>query len=167
MDWWRNKYPSYYEDGTVALSEEDRNDPTKYYHTNRRDLRYAGLNVRMVKAFLVSKKIKSNGNYITPSDLSKYGDSIKWGAIIAGERLPQQFYVEFETFIASYKKEYAEAKKEGKVDEKAADPVNASLFTLILKWALEEMNIFVWVYSLLMWHLWPDRSPFHRSLFTT
>jgi hypothetical protein len=153
MDWWRNKYPSYFEDGTVALSEEDRNDPTKYYHTNRRDLRYAGLNVRMVKAFLVSKKIKSNGNYITPSDLSKYGDSIKWGAKIAGERLPQQFYVEFETFIASYKKEYAEAKKEGKVDEKAADPVNASLFTLILKWALEEMNIFVWVYSLLMWHL--------------
>jgi hypothetical protein len=42
-----------------------------------------------------------------------------------------------------FKKEYAEAKKNGNVDEKTANPINASLFTLILQWALEEMNIFV------------------------
>jgi hypothetical protein len=55
--------------------------------------------------------------------------------------------------VAAYKKEHAGAKKEGNVDEKEADPINASLFALICKWAVEQMNIFIWVFSLLMWHM--------------
>ena len=55
--------------------------------------------------------------------------------------------------MAAYKKEHAGANKEGNVDEREADPINASLFALICKWAVEEMNIFIWVFSLLMWHM--------------
>ncbi len=56
-------------------------------------------------------------------------------------------------FMAAYKKEHAGAKKDGNVNEREADPINASLFTLICKLAVKEMNVFVWVYSLLMWHM--------------
>ena len=150
---WEEFYPEYFEQGTRVLSEEEKEDPAKYYFKNDRDLIYRGLNVKMVIAHCSNKKWKENGKLISPSDLSKYGDAIKWGAQIAGEVLPTEFHVEFESFITSYKKEYSEAKKEGKVDEKAADPINAGLFTLILQWAVASLNIFVWVYALLMWHL--------------
>lgn len=162
IDFFAHKYRAYFDEGTYLLSEDQKNDPSKYYFFKNkngeikwfhRDLRYRGLNVSLVLAYLSSKKIKANGKFISWSDLSKYGDAIKWGAKIAGERLPESFYVEMDGFIAAYKKEHTEAKKNGQVDEKASDPVNASLFTLILKWALESMNIFVWVFSLLMWHL--------------
>ncbi len=55
--------------------------------------------------------------------------------------------------MAAYKKEHAGAKKEGIVDEREADPINGNLFTLICSWAVEEMNILIWVFSLLMWHM--------------
>ena len=153
MDFWKEHYEEYFEQGTYLLTEEKKADQTKYYFKNDRDLRYQGLNVKMVIAHCSNKKFKANGKLISPSDLSKYGDAIKWGAQIAGEVLPTEFHVQFESFITSYKKEYSEAKKEGKVDEKAADPINAGLLTLILQWAVASLNIFVWVYALLMWHL--------------
>ena len=149
----KEHYEEYFEQGTYLLTDEQKADPTKYYFQNDRDLHYQGLNVKMVIAHCSNKKFKANGKLISPSDLSKYGDAIKWGAQIAGEVLPTEFHVQFESFITSYKKEYSEAKKEGKVDEKAADPINAGLLTLILQWAVASLNIFVWVYALLMWHL--------------
>ncbi|KAL3765569.1 hypothetical protein ACHAW5_009743 [Stephanodiscus triporus] len=85
--------------------------------------------------------------------ISKYNDAIKWGAGVAEQRLPTEYYEKIDKFMAAYKKEHAGAKKEGNVDEREADPINASLFTLICKWAVEEMNIFVWIFSLLMWHM--------------
>src|SRR6056300_760416 len=125
----KEHYEEYFEQGTYLLTDEQKADPTKYYFQNDRDLHYQGLNVKMVIAHCSNKKVKANGKLISPSDLSKYGDAIKWGATMAGEVLPTEFHVEFESFITSYKKEYSEAKKEGKVDEKAADPINAGLFT--------------------------------------
>ena len=153
IEFWKKHYERYLDQGTYILTDEQKADPTKYYFQNDRDLRYRGLNVKMVIAHCSDKKVKENGKLISPSDLSKYGDAIKWGATMAGEVLPTEFHVEFESFITSYKKEYSEAKKEGKVDEKAADPINAGLFVKILQWAVASLNIFVWVYALLMWHL--------------
>jgi len=87
------------------------------------------------------------------SDISKYNDAIKWGARVAEQRLPTEYYEKIEKFVADYKKGHAGAKKEGNVDEREADPINASLFTLTCKCAVEEMNLFFWVFSLLMWHM--------------
>ena len=131
---WAAKRQEYFSQWTYLLTEEQKADATKYYFKNDRDLIYRGLNANMVIAFCSGKKIKASGNLISPIHLSKYGDAIKWGAKIAGQVLPTEFHVEFESFMASYKKEYSEAKKEGKVDEKAADPINAGLFALILQY---------------------------------
>ena len=153
IKFWSEEYEEYFERGTYVLTDAQKADASKYYFNNDRDLRYQGLNVQMVIAFCSNKKKKENGKLVSASNLSKYGDAIKWGATTAGEVLPTSFHVEFETFMAAYKKEYTAAKKEGNVDEKAADPINAGLFALILKWAIGSLNVFVWVYALLMWHL--------------
>ncbi len=77
------------------------------------------------------------------SDISKYNDALKWGAGVVKQRLPTEYYKKIVKFVAAYKKEHASAKKEGNVDEREADPINGNLFTLICKWAVEEMNILI------------------------
>jgi len=112
MVFWQNKYPQYFLLGTVLLTDEEKNDPNKYYYNNQHDLRYTGINVKLITAFLSSKKTKANGNLVHPSHLSKYGDAIKW-ATVAGKKLPTEYHIGMDKFIRAYKKEFefAEAKK--------------------------------------------------------
>jgi hypothetical protein len=56
-----------------------------------------------------------------------------------------------EKFLNAFKKECAKAKSEGNLDEREADPISWALVHIILKWALSENNIFMWVFSLLQW----------------
>jgi hypothetical protein len=114
--------------------------------------------VDIFKAFLSStkvKKIDDDGNEIlkSPEDLRKYGDAVMWGAQIAGQRLPTEYYEEMDRFKASYKKEYAGAKKDGPIEENEAEPITAKLFRLICQWALEENNVYVWVFGLFQWNM--------------
>ena len=39
------------------------------------------------------------------------------------------------------------------MDKREAGAISSTLFKLILKWAVEEGNVFVWCFCLLMWHL--------------
>jgi hypothetical protein len=66
--------------------------------------------------------------------------------------LPRAYYDDIEKFLTSYRKETVGAKKEGKLDEQEADPISWSPFKLILSWALDTSNIFVWTYSILQWN---------------
>ena len=156
--WTETGYPEYYELGTRILDEDEKKDIVKFHHTNDRDLIYSGINVQVIKAYLSEKKKKkvaADGTVTlsSVSDIKKYDDAIKWGAGRAGELLPSSYYREMREFIEAYKKEHKVAKKEGRTDEQEADPITSTLFMLILKWAIEEGNIFVWVFSHSMWHL--------------
>ena len=96
-NWWMKNYPEYFEIGTRVLSKDEKNDPVKYHHRNNRDIRYTGLNVKHVKAYLSQKKtkrVRSDGKAVlaSPSDISKYNDAIKWGSLRAGEPLPSSYY---------------------------------------------------------------------------
>ncbi len=58
------------------------------HHTNERDLIYCGLNVKMVKEYLSAKKNESTTAdchtfQASFSDIKKYYDAIKWGALRA------------------------------------------------------------------------------------
>ena len=53
-----DEYPEYYEAGTKVLTDEEKADQRMFHHRNERDLIYSGLNVKMVKAFLSTKKIE-------------------------------------------------------------------------------------------------------------
>ena len=164
--WLMEKYPDYFEVGTRVLTQDERDDPVFFAHTNDRDLRYAGINVFFVKAFLSAKKVKrvltetdENGEmkttqiYASASDISKYSDAIKWAALRANQVLPSSYHREMEAFINTHKKEHKTAKKEGRTDEQEADPITSALFRMICMWAVNEGNIFVWVFSLAMWNL--------------
>jgi len=152
-EFWQTKYPDYYNVGVNELTDEELADEDTYWWKNKHDLVYEGLNVKMVKAFLAMKKKKANGKNSSHGHLCKYNDAILYGAKKAGKRLPQAYYEGMEQYIKAYKKEAASAKKEGKLDEREADPISLTLFMNMLGWALiEEKNIFVWVFSLLQWH---------------
>jgi hypothetical protein len=87
-------------------------------------------------------------------DIRKYNDSILWGSKEAKEPLPPEYYVTMESFLKSYRKEVASAKKvSGGVDEQDADPINCTLFKAICKWAIQEGNVFLWAFSLCQWNL--------------
>ena len=55
-------YPSYFAVGVRPLSEVDLGDIDKFYHNNKYNLIYDGLNVKFIKAFLGKIKTKENGN---------------------------------------------------------------------------------------------------------
>jgi len=156
--WWMETYPAYFEVGTRTLSEAEKEDQEAFHHTNDRDIVYEGLDVTLVKAFLVVKKKKRvTAERVvvlsSVSDIKKYDDSIKWGSARTGQPLPSSYYRQIEAFIQAYKKEYKSAQKDGRTDEQEADPITASLFCYICNWAVMESNVFLWVYCLAMWNL--------------
>ena len=153
-----SKYKQYYRDGIRPVAEDETLDESKYYFGKTRDLVYAGFRVDIFKAFLSATKVKKvdeEGNNIlkSPEDIRKYGDAIKFGADIAGEMLSKKYYDEMDKYKASYKKEYADAKKEGRVEENDAEPITSQLFRLMCEWALKENNVFVWTFGLFQWNL--------------
>jgi hypothetical protein len=146
----QESYPEYCErGGVVELGGNEQN----YHHTNTHDLKYLGMNVELIKAFLGQKKIKLNGKTSSFTQMRKYYDAILWGATSAKEQLPTSFYVEMDKWMNAYRKETKKAAKDGNLDESEADPVPFTLFRLWMTWSLESRNIYVWVFGLLQWNL--------------
>ena len=155
INWLREKYPDVCDASTVVVSVEMSADPSMYYFDgDEYDLKYAGLDPQYILAFLAElKNSKAGGKYYGVSHMSKFYDAIKWGSVLANQRLSTNFYSKLDTFLAAYKREYADQKKEGNVDEREADAISSTLLTMLMKWAVLEGNVFVWAFALLMWHL--------------
>jgi hypothetical protein len=149
---WKETSPEYYAVGVREVSEEVRNDPTRFYYGRKLDLVYKGMNMQFFLHFLLETKRKGNGKYKSLEDLRKYKDSVMWGAKMASERLPTKFYKVVDNFLASYKKEFIAAKKQGNTEETSSDPIPMSLYKLVAKWALEQNNILVWFWTLSQWN---------------
>ena len=75
------------------------------------------------------------------------------------------FYAEVGQFIACYKREHVSAKKNGQTYEMEADAITSTLFKLLKTWAVEEGNLFVWCFSLLMCDLSRCRVKNNRRYF--
>ena len=158
--WLEPNYADYYEVGVRVLTVEEKADPNQFHHKNDHDLVYSGFNVRIFLSFLSEKKIKRKDpttgaiTLMGYDDIRKYHDAILWGSKQANQPLPPEYYVTMESFLKSYRKEVASAKKvSGGVDEQDADPINCTLFKGICKWAVEEGNVFLWAFSLCQWNL--------------
>jgi hypothetical protein len=157
MEWWMTEYPDYFEAGTRILSAEEKADPMKFFHTCDRDIVYEGLRVDMVLSYMAATKKKDaqgEGQKIySYTHMRKINDAILFGARTVKEILSSSYYSEMDSFLTSFKKETADARSHGNMDEKSADPISFSLFRLILTWAIERGNIFVWVWTILQWNL--------------
>ena len=132
--WWMaEQYPEYFEVGTRVLSAEEKADPMKFYHTCDRDIVYEGLRVDMMLSYMAATKKKgnvTNGDKLYCYDhMEKIHDAVLFGArTVKDQLLSSSFYSEVDSFLASFKKETADALSHGNVDEKKADPISFSLF---------------------------------------
>ena len=90
----------------------------------------------------------------TRTHIRKMNGAILFGARTVKQILSSSYYSEMDSFLTSFKKEIADARSHGNVDEMSDDPISLSLFRLILMWAIERGNIvFVWVWTILQWNL--------------
>ncbi|KAI2489681.1 hypothetical protein MHU86_24909 [Fragilaria crotonensis] len=156
--WWMVEYPDYFEVGTRVLSAEEKADPMKFYHTCDRDIVYEGLRVDMVIAYMAATKSKvpkegEAAKIYSHEHMRKIHDAILFGARTVKQVLSSSYYSEMHSFLQSFRKETADARSNGNMDEKSADPISFSLFRMILTWAIERGNIFVWVWTILQWNL--------------
>ena len=148
INFWKEKDPDYYKIGVCGVAESDLNDETKWFFPDvkcpfKEDIIYEGLNSKFMLHFFVSFKVKKDGGLSSVENLRKYRDAVVWGSKMTGKFLPIQLYESTDSFLNGYKKEYAKAKKEGKVEDSAADPIMFSLYKLILEWAIDNNNIMV------------------------
>lgn len=160
VDFLKTHYKDYYEEGVIALTDEQMHDK-KRYHTMKEDLVYDGLNPEFIKAFLGEKKVKctrmdAEGNEVKVlysfDHLRMYLDSIKHGAERAKVSLPSHYIAEMNRYVKSMKKENTDAKKQGVVDEQEADPIEFPLYRQICKYAIEKGDIFTWAFTVCQWN---------------
>ena len=154
IKWIEKYYPAYGDEVIVTLTPEQRLDSRKY-HNSRKDFRFNRLNPRFTQLFISGeKKFKRGGKQYNFDHLRKYNDAILYCAEkIEHVQLPPTYRPEMAAYLDTLEKEKTQAKKRGETDEKAADPINASLFKCICEWALDSHNIFVWAFSLVQWHV--------------
>ena len=150
--YWKDHCPEYYAIGVKKVTNRDLNDESKFYYKRYKyDFVYSGMNVKYLLLYMMSNQKKATGKFKSNQDMRKYKDAVLWGAMIARERLSTQFYEEMDKYLLSYKKQFIKAKKDGDVDETAADPIPLTLYQEMLRWAIEENNIFVWHWTLQQW----------------
>jgi hypothetical protein len=140
------------EGGVVALTPEQKNDPSVHHYGNDFDLCYSRFNVTYLKAFIGSIKLKGNGKHCSFVHIRKFRDAIKFGAEEAKQDLPAEFDREMKSFLLSCKKEVTNQKKQGNLDEQESDPISIVLYQMICEWALASNNILVWVWTVLQWN---------------
>ena len=141
-----SRYTEVAQEGIRPFTTEEKSNPLKYCFGHEKDLKFSGFNVAVLLAFLSETKVKkvdTTGKiYLkTFEDLRKYGDAIQWGAEMAGERLPLAYFERLYKWKKAYKKEYAEAKADGRTEENDAEPISSTLFTMMCMWAVQENNI--------------------------
>ena len=155
--WLEKHYPDVFDKMTRMLSDVERADKVAFHHKNTRCLIYTGVNVDFSLAFLVIKRVKlvcDDGKEMISSHghVRKFDDAIKFGSARAKQPLPMQYHAKVKNVLTLYKKDYAEAKKNGNVDEKEADTISSSLFRLMCRWFVEEGNVSALSYGLLQWN---------------
>jgi hypothetical protein len=112
-----------------------------------RDRVYSGLDPQYALSFLSEMHIKDNGKHSFASNITKFYDDMKFGLKISTRLLPVHFYAEMDKLIACYKREHASAKTNEQTDEVEVDAISSTLFKLLMTWAIEEGNIFMWCFS--------------------
>ncbi len=100
----------------------------KFYHYCDRDLVYEGLRVDMVLAYMAGTKHKEGQTIYPYLHMHKVHDAILFGARTVEQLLSISYYSEMDSFLNSFKKETADTRSRGNVDEKSADPISFSSF---------------------------------------
>ena len=145
-------FPDYFGVGVRQLNAEEKADRTKYHFEKTEDLVYSGFNVKYLLYFLASTETREDGKLKGFDDIRKYRDAVLWGSKVAGERLPSNFFDGTETYLNAYKKKWAQAKKQGNVEEHSTDPIPLPVYRFLLRRSIQTNNVFAWTWTLLQWN---------------
>ncbi len=103
----------------------------------------------MVTAFMAANKTKPGSEKLFSfTHMRKTHNAVLFGASTVKQILSSQYYVDMDSFLPSFKKEAADARSRGNVDEKSADPISFTLYQIILEWAVAQGNVLVWVWTI-------------------
>ena len=157
---WKADCPVYFNKGVRKNTPAEMNDPSLYFYNHYEyDLVYSGFNVMYLLKFLVAQKKKKASDSNTNNqaiqsydDIRKYRDAVHWGARVRNESLCDDFWLKMETFLSSYKRETRQAKKNGNLLEKEADPISLELYHSLLGWAVDDSNTFAMFWSQCQWN---------------
>ena len=161
ITYWSKKCKLYYQAGVRKNTAEEMAAPLMWFFDGdfTEDIRYTNLNFKFVAKFLHDQKIvttKKSSSQKTRcrsyDDMRKFRDAIRNGAKLRGEALPADFERQMDQYLAAYRKEYVKEKHKGNVESKDADPITFELYRLLLKWAAEDGNIFVFFWTLTQWN---------------
>jgi hypothetical protein len=86
-------YKDYYNVVVQKHSEDDCVSLDLFHYMNTHNLIYTGINVGMVKAFLMHKKQKGNGNTHSHVQVCKYHNTFLWSLQQAKQLLPRAYYL--------------------------------------------------------------------------
>ena len=150
---WKDHYPTYHDEVVFSLSPEQRRDKRRYW-TAKHDLRYSRLNPELTKIYMSGQvKTKADGKQYSYDHVRKYHDAILYGAKLAKEDLPPGYASQMKTFLKTLKKEKANARSNGNVEEKEADAIPWTLFEAMCRWALTLGNVMVWTFTIIQWNI--------------
>jgi hypothetical protein len=80
-EWMQQEFPDYVElGGVVPITDAQKSDRVFFAYKSTLDLRYDGLNVRIIKTFMSKRKVKADGKIYSHGHIRKYRDAILWGA---------------------------------------------------------------------------------------
>lgn len=136
----------------------------KTYRT--KDIVWHNLPISLVKAYLETDKMKfahnkngtvkvnENGEklYTNEKVATNFATSLKNMCRLTHGNFSPTFRLELEDYIHVIKKQRNQAKKEGRTDENAADPIPYSLLYCICLYAVTTGNVLLWAFSLLLWN---------------
>jgi hypothetical protein len=152
-EWMQQEFPDYVElGGVVPITDAQKSDRVFFAYKSTLDLRYDGLNVRIIKTFMSKRKLKADGKIYSHVHLRKYRDAILWGAEKAFQTLPSNVRPQLKKFLESYLKETKKAKQNNMLDEEESDPIPFGLYRKICNWSINDGELLVWVFTVLQWN---------------
>jgi hypothetical protein len=153
VDWCLAKYPDFYEDAVLPITQQQRNDASKHFYEQREDFRYERLDSSIIRSFLSeTRKNSSTGKTRSFSHVRKFYDALLFGAKEQGVAFPGTFHVELEKFLKSFKKESVKARRAGEQDEHDSDPMSFPLYHQICTWFVQSGDTESWAFILLLWN---------------
>ena len=109
IEWVNENYPAYAKNVIIKLTREQIKDTDLYYRSTH-DFKYDELDADLIKAFLSANRVKSVDSegietFYSFDNIRKFKDAILFGAKRAKVMLANQFRVDINSFIESWKKE--------------------------------------------------------------
>ena len=157
--WWEANYPELYAQIVYEVSDSDKADPMKHYHTATHDVRYDLLDSKWVKLYISSeKKWKDKAKTVQYGydHPRRYADAVLKCASVSRYYLTPQYKTDMKAFLATLKLEKTKAKTNRQLSEQESDEIGIGLLEYLAMCAIldgNKMGIYVWAFMCTQWNV--------------